>query len=216
MLRGQKRIYLIILAICVVALFGGCKKGFHAGDYIRSILDAGCKGELKQYMRQTGCTEEEAQAERDNIIAQAVLSVTEQGVSPELQQKYVELFQEIYSKTKYKVKKSKSEDNGYVVTVEVQPLLIAEGIDQEIETIKNAYISEMEATYGDSGDGPEEAQVVEDVYGRFYEMLKTRVDAAEYGEKEKYEIHLTYNDETKTYEPNVDELRVVEGRLINL
>ncbi len=185
--------FLALLCACVVVPFtlSGC--GMSEGDakeYVQAALDAGYKGEFEKYIEITGSSEEEAQKLYDDNINMLLESVGFGTMvsSDELEEKYRELFKQIFALEKYTVGDAEKTEDGFEVLVSVQKLSIFSDISAELE-------EKLEEEVAKLGEDASEAEINELALETMYDMLQEKVENPAYGEKDTVTIHISQDDE---------------------
>ena len=142
----KKRIAgILALTLAFATLLGGCGSKMTADDaksYAQACLDASYKGEFDEYLSQTDSTKEEAQEMYDNGInlTMEASDIENSGVSQELQDKYRQMFIDLYKSADYTLDNAKEDgEDGFTVDVTVKPFRIFEGLDDEL----NAKLEEI-------------------------------------------------------------------------
>ena len=105
---------ILALTLAFATLLGGCGSKMTADDaksYAQACLDASYKGEFDEYLSQTDSTKEEAQEMYDNGIdlTMEASDIENSGVSQELQDKYRQMFIDLYKNADYTLDNAKED-----------------------------------------------------------------------------------------------------------
>lgn len=115
----------LLLALGLTAC-GGLSTG-DAQDYVQGILDMTYLGQFnEEYMKLVDVTEEECQENYQAGLeteAEYFAYYFQSYLTDEMRQPIVEMYQEIYSHSKYEITDAgKAKDGGFTVTVQVEPI----------------------------------------------------------------------------------------------
>lgn len=184
----KKKVTGIILAAAAALSLTACG-GFSAQDasaYVKSALDAEYKAEFDEYVKQTDSTQEEAEA----MYQEGLDTITESfgldslGISDELVEQYRDVSADLLALAKYEVKGAEEDGEGYAVEVSYEPYTGMINIEQDV----NAAMEEIAASITEV---PSEEELNELVYGKVLEILQQKIAEPEYGEAQKFTIHVT-------------------------
>jgi hypothetical protein len=211
MSRKMRVSALVVLAVSLLLSACGGKMGpEEAKAYAQSCLDASYKGELDEYVKQTESSKEEAQEMYDKGIEMTMESsgVTDAGVSQELQDKYEQLFIDLYKGAKYELGDAEEDgDDGFTIDVTVEPFTLFDGLD-------TALVEELEKATADMTEEPSAEEANELIYQSMYNLLSERVSNMEYGEQAVVTIHVKLDEEDKMYYIPDEDLEAVELALV--
>ena len=209
----KKRITgILALTLAFATLLGGCGSKMTADDaksYAQACLDASYKGEFDEYLSQTDSTKEEAQEMYDNGInlTMEASDIENSGVSQELQDKYRQMFIDLYKSADYTLDNAKEDgEDGFTVDVTVKPFLIFEGLDDEL----NAKLEEIAANMTEV---PSDEEINEMVYQAMYDIISPKLSNMEYGDPVTVTIHVVPDDDGVYYVPD-DDYQAVENALL--
>ena len=142
-----------------------------AGRYLQASLDTSLKGQVSDYCKFTGETEEEAQAEYEQSFTD---SSEDPGFSGELETRFEQALKTMFAASQYEVGiPRKADGDGYVVPITYQPNL---SLKQAMETFQ---ANVNQGKYG-SQDQAEEG---------FISVLESYAAAPVYGETQTKEVH---------------------------
>ncbi len=204
MKKQKKIITMILVAAMLAVVFAGCGKKFDAKTYMQEYLDASYKQEFKEFCKIADQTEEEAKKvyeENLDKVTDSMLNVEGVEFSEELINKYKELVKNMLASAKYNVVSAEEDKDGnFVAKVEVEPLLILEGFEEEVAKASEDYLTEITEKMLNGEEQPDEQQIYNDVMGIVYDILNEKVANPEYGEKETVEVHINKKDNLYTPE----------------
>ena len=163
-----------------------------AGEYVMACLDASYKGDFDDYLEWTDSSLEEAQAMYDSGIENTVneASLAEDGVSQELQDKYRQLFIDLYKNAKYSISDIRKTSSGvFKVDLAVYSFAVFDGLeDAVIDQLIN------DPSYSDS---LAEEQANEMAYQKMYDIVEAAL--TEYGEAKIVTISVRKNSDGLYY-----------------
>lgn len=193
---------LTLLLTGVMLLLCGCggMTTDEAKEYVQATLDSGYKAEFKTYTEVTDTTEKAAKKEyEDNLdVIMKEAGFDDTGVSEELKKNYRSLFEKMLKSAKYKVKDVKeSEDDAFVVTVEIYPFTAFATVSDELDQ----WVTE---TYSNAETIPTDEELNEAIMQKMYELMDAKADNPSYGEKITKKVHVKKNEEDAYYIPNED------------
>lgn len=208
--RRKNFITAAILVIMVLAMTA-CGQKFDASGYVQACMDLLTQGKTESYMEYTKQTEEEAKADYDQSLDQAMSMMEGIGLSDELMEKYRGFFGDLLAKTKYTVKEAQETEDGFTVDVEVEQLTgVFNGVQAQLQEEAMAYATEQ----AEAGEQLDEDALQEWIFNRMYEILVEKLDSATYNEAQTITVHVTKKDSTYTI-PDED-YATIEAALYDL
>lgn len=192
---SSKIIVSVMLVVAMMSLTACSLFKFDATGYVQAVLDASTRGEFEEYIKLTKSTEQDAQAEFDEVLDAFMEEFDSVEISDELKDDYRQLYKDMLAKTKYTVSEATDSDDIYTVEVSVEPLNVFEGYSEETEEALTDYQNELSANYEDSGEVPSEEEIVEDTFKIVYDVLKARVDGAINDPAQKVVVTVSKNAE---------------------
>ncbi len=192
---SSKVIVSVMLVVAMMSLTACSLFKFDATGYVQAVLDASTRGEFEEYIKLTKSTEQDAQAEFDEVLDAFMTEFESVEISDDLKENYRQLYKEMLAKTKYTVSEATDSDGVYTVEVSVEPLNVFEGYKEETEAALTDYQNELTASYEDSGELPSEDEIVEETFKIVYDILKARVDDAAYNPAQKIAVTVAKNAE---------------------
>ena len=128
-----KKMLALMLAMVTTFSLTGCGAQFDASGYTQAVLDAATRAEFDKYIELTESTQEDAQAEYDEVLDSFVSEFEGLSISDELLANYRQLFVDLLAKTKYSVGEAEKDGDVFLVPLTIEPLKIYEGFDAEVE-----------------------------------------------------------------------------------
>ncbi len=184
----------VALVAAVALLTAGCGQEFDAKGYVQGDLDAVLKGEISEdYLKLVDSTEEEVMAENEKLMDENMAVFEDLGLSDEMVEKYRGYMTELMKKCKYTVGDAVKTDDGYTVTVTVEPILFGDALENALtsaETDLMNWITEAAA----SEEVPTDEEILEKTYDILYTYLNDSLDDIGYGEGVNYDLHIVKDD----------------------
>lgn len=218
-MKKMKKMASVVLVLAVCAgLFAGCGRKFDAKTYLQEYLNAGYKGECKEFCKLTEQTEEEAKkVYEDNAvkIRDDMLSVGSVNISEETQAKYLELVKKMLNLAKFEVVSAEQDkDKNFVAKVEIEPLLMFDSLEDDMTKVSEEYLTKLAEDMLAGGEQPSEEEIYEEIMKKVYDVFAEKVEAPEYGEKETVEVHI--NREGNVYSPAEDDIVSLDEVIFNM
>lgn len=200
MKKLRNTLIVTVLAMMMV-LTAACGSSFDASGYVNSFMDMISKGEVTEYAKLTGQTEAEAGEEYQGLLKAMKEALNQDGVTEETKDRLVNVYVELLKRSKYTVHEAEKTDDGYNVTVDIEPITgVYEGLMDEIGGEMDAAIASGELTLDN---------MYEWIYSKMADKIEGRMDSLTYGEAQSVNIHLVKKD--KVYE--VDDLDGVSEKI---
>lgn len=190
-----KKMLALMLAMVTTFSLTGCGAQFDATGYTQAVLDAATRAEFDKYIELTESTQEEAQAEYDEVLDSFVAEFEGLSISDELLANYRQLFVDLLAKTKYSVGEAEKDGDVFLVPLTIEPLNIYEGFDAEVEEATVAFQEELMAEYNETGEIPSDEEIYERSFQIVYDIMSARLAAATYGEPETITITVAQDDD---------------------
>lgn len=207
----KRNVSLVMAVLMSLALLAGCgMKPEDAKAYVQSTLDAGYKASFDEYVKITDSTKEEAQKLFDNNIDTVTnsLGFSALGATEETNDKYRELFKEIFSKAKYTVGDAKETDDGFEVEVKAEPMQIFSGIEEEL-------VAKLQEEVTKSGGDIKEDEINQLAIDMMYDLLTEKIASVEYGEPQSVTVHVTKNSDG-VWNITESDLQAVDAALFSI
>ena len=146
------------------------------------------KGEIDEYVKVTGKTEEEAKKEYDAMTGAMMEALGGEGVSEEVQTRFRDTYVKILAKSKYTVKEAEeTKDGGYKVDVVIEPITgLYDGISDELQQEASDYVSSKIA----AGEQIDQAGITDWVFNILIDKLESRIDSLTYGEPQTVTVEI--------------------------
>lgn len=216
MVKQKKMMALILTFLVSVMMLAGCGKKFDAKTYMQEYLDASYKHEFTEFCKISEQTEEAKKVYEENLdkVTEDILSAEGIEFSEELVSKYQELVKKMLSCAKYNVVSAEEDKDGnFVAKVEVEPLLLLDGLEEEVTKASEDYLAKVMDEMLAGGEEPDEQKIYDDVMTIVYDILNEKLSAPEYGEKETVEVHIVKKD--NVYSPEQDDLVKLDAVVFN-
>jgi len=179
-------VLVVVFIVWFISLFN-----FPAKKYVKSALCAICYDETEGYMKLTNSSKEEL---NDSIEADLRLQAEAYAayfgmtdISDKSMEMLIDFSKEVYTYSKFKVTKQKKNDDGFVVTVKVKPLMFDDISKKEIDD----YIKEFNKKAED-GEFLYDTDAVyqEKFLEGIIEIYQKKLKSVEYGKSEKIQVEV--------------------------
>ena len=190
-----KKMLALMLALVTTLSLSGCSlfTQFDASGYTKAVLDAATKAEFDKYIELTNSTAEDAQAEYDEVLESFLAEFESLSISDELLADYKQLFIDLLAKTKYTVGEAEKDGKDFLVPLTIEPLIIYEGFNAEVEEATTAFQEEVMAEYNESGEMPSDEEIYERSFQIVYDIMSARLASATYGEPQTITVTVSQN-----------------------
>lgn len=144
------RFLLPLLAACLTLAFAGCSRGFDSSKYVEALLKNIYLDDSSTYVEMVDTTPEEAHSaylegvETETEFFYNYMSFDTDCVTDEIHQRVMNLYQEIYSHTKFEVEDASKSGNGYTVVVRIYPIDFFEKVSDELDAYVNVFVEKIE------------------------------------------------------------------------
>ena len=173
------------LLVCAMLLTSGCGKKFDATGYVNSFMKMITQGDVSDYMKLTGQSEEEAQSDYQKMFDQIASMLENFGASEEVQGKVTDAFAALLAKAKYTVHDAVETDDGFDVDIDIEPI---QGIyDGMMEELQN------EATEAVSSNEISADEIYDWLFTKMADKMVEKIDSITYGEPQTVTVHLEKN-----------------------
>lgn len=190
--RGMKRgAIAIALALVICMSVTACGTDFDAKRYVQGCLDALTKAKFDDYTAMANIKEEEAQKEYDQRMDKELEAMTGSvSMSEEMQQKYRELFENMYSKCKYEVGDAvKNSSDSYTVPVKVSQMKIFEGVMSEAQQKATEYVEKQ--VKKNPNKVPSTEEITAKTLEYLLDIMTKKLENVEYGEETNIDVAVT-------------------------
>lgn len=214
-MKKMRKITMAVLLVLTMGLLSACGKKFDASGYVKSVMDASYKGEFKEYCKLTNSKEDEAEKMYNGNIENAMKEFETVGISEELQAKYKDFFVSLMKQTKYSVAEAKEDGDNFTVELTIEPIMIFDGLQEELMTEVEAYQEEVQAAVQDGGAVPTQEEITEKVFEMLYNIIDARLADIKYGDAQTITVHVT-KDKNNVYSINSADLTEIDSIICNL
>ena len=181
-MRKTRKTAVILAAILVAVLVGGCGRPFDASGYVKALLDNSYKGDSAEFVAQKVGTKQQAEELYKQGIDTEMKSLTSQAnVSEELQGEFREVLQNIFKNVKYTVGEAAKKDNSYEVEVKYQKMKIFEPAIESFNTTSQDYINGITEKAENGEESPSEEELSEEIFTLLKDALKDAMYDAYFG-----------------------------------
>ena len=203
--------FLAAAAAAMVLLTAGCAQEFDAKGYVQGDLDAILKGEITEdYLKLVDATEEEVMAENEKLMDENMEVFADLGMSDEMIEKYRGYMTELMKKCKYTVGDAVKTDEGYSVTVTVEPILFGDALTDALALAETDLMNWVTETVT-AEEIPTEDEIMEKTYDILYTYLNDTLDDIGYGEGVSYDLRVVKGDDGLYTVVEEDVLALGEG-----
>ena len=192
MMKKIKHIALMaMMMVLTAALLSGCgpKKPApeEAQAYVKAVLDLMCTGDYDHSVDLADIEEGKESEVRDNLIGEMMTQIgSESNLSEEVTASFKDFMMNAMEKAKYTVgDATATEDDGYDVTVSVEPLQLFTGIDEEL----NEVLEERVASEADKILAMSEEEQTNYVMEIVIELLNKKLEDPQYDPAEEVVVH---------------------------
>ena len=192
MKKGAGRLSLILLMmVLVIAMLTGCGPKKPAPEdaqaYVKAVLDLMCTGDYDHSVDLADIEEGKESEVRDNLIGEMMTEIgSESNLNEEVTAAFRDFMMNALEKAKYTVgDATATEDDGYDVTVPIEPLQIFTGIDEEL----NDVLEERVASESDKILAMSEEEQTNYVMEIVIELLNKKIEDPQYDPAEEVVVH---------------------------
>lgn len=180
MKRKLKLLAMTGLLAAAMMVTAACGVEFDASGYVKSFMDMVCKGEIKEYTKFTGMSEEEAKKEYEEFTDSMMDPLKEAGMSEDVQKRFRDVYIKLFAKSKYTVKEAKKTgDDEFTVDVEIEPIQgIYDGLSEELEQETTNHVQEMM----NNGEELDQTALTEWVFNTMLDKIEARMGSITYGD----------------------------------
>lgn len=187
MRKMKKLMGILAVTVMLICVAVGCNRKFDASGFVNEFMKLVTTGKAQNFEKYS----EEDPEELYNMFIDGISSELESsGVSGDLKEEFISIFQEILSQSKYTVKEAREIEDGFEVDVEIEPILIFDGIYDELVEEATNYGLEQVA----SGKEVSEEEITQWVLEKMVEKLRKKIDSITYGEAKTVTVHLNKKD----------------------
>lgn len=215
-MRVQKVVALLLITVMALTM-AGCGKKFDPAAYVKASMDLVTRHDVDQYMKVTGAKKDEAEElYQDSLeeLDQVASLMGTAGFPEELNESYVALIKKALEKTKYTVVEAKEKDGNFSVEVEVEPIMMFDGVQESLTQELTSYMEEVQEDINNGAEAPDEDEIMEKVYTMMIEILDKNLETAGYADKKTVTANINKNSDGK-YEIDEDSFVKLGASLID-
>lgn len=181
-MRKMKKVMVLLAAVLVAAMSGGCGGSFDASQYVKALLDNSYKGDSEAFVKEKVGTKEEAEKLYIEGIDTEMASITDQAqVSEELEAEFRTVLQDVYKNVKYTVGDAEKKDSKtYEVEVKCEKMNIFGPTMESFYAAAEAY----------DGDTEDDAALNEAVVTMLKDSFKETLANVTYGDAESVTVRV--------------------------
>lgn len=192
MKKGLGRLSLLVLImVMTISMLAGCGPKKPAPEdaqaYVKAVLDLMCTGDYDHSVDLADIEEGKESEVRDNLINEMMTQIgSESNLNEEVTAAFKDFMMNAMEKAKYTVgDATATEDDGYDVTVSVEPLQLFTGIDEEL----NEVLEEKVASESDKILAMSEEEQTNYVMEIVIELLNKKLEDPKYDPAEEVVVH---------------------------
>ena len=192
MKKGAGRLFpILLMVVLVIAMLTGCGPKKPAPEdaqaYVKAVLDLMCTGDYDHSVDLADIEEGKESEVRDNLIGEMMTEIgSESNLNEEVTAAFRDFMMNALEKAKYTVgDATATEDDGYDVTVSIEPLQIFTGIDEEL----NDVLEERVASESDKILAMSEEEQTNYVMEIVIELLNKKIEDPQYDPAEEVVVH---------------------------
>ncbi len=192
MKKGLGRLSLLaLIMVMTISMLAGCGPKKPAPEdaqaYVKAVLDLMCTGDYDHSVNLADIEEGKESEVRDNLIGEMMTQIgSESNLSEEVTASFKDFMMNAMEKAKYTVgDATATEDDGYDVTVSIEPLQLFTGIDEEL----NEVLEEKVASESDKILAMSEEEQTNYVMEIVIELLNKKLEDPQYDPAEEVVVH---------------------------
>ena len=202
MKRGLKHLSLIvIMMVFAVVMLSSCgpkkPEPGEAQAYVKAVLDLMCTGYYDHTVDLADIEEGKESETRDALVDQMISEIGDkENLSDEVVSSFRDLMMAALEKTKYTVGEAVETEDGYDVTVTIEPLQIFNGITKKIDAV----LEKKVAAESDKILAMSEEEQTNYVMEILIDLLNKKVEKPKYDPPEEVVVHYgIIEDKTGVY-----------------
>jgi len=179
----KKLRFLPLLALCLALMCTGCSGGFDASGYVSATLKNLYLDDSTEYLELVESTPEEAHQiylegiETESQIFYNYMSFDTDYITDETKQRVIDLYQQIYSFSKFEVDAANKSGSGYTVVVRIYPIDIFVKASDELDAYVDVFAKKIEnGDYASSTDAELEAAYQDGLLKILEEKARSSID----------------------------------------
>ena len=188
-----KKTGLLLSVLMIACLVTGCAfGGFDASGYVKACLDANVHGEFDDYAKITNSTTAEVEKLYNDFLDSDLSFLNEYNADEATQQKFRELFINLYKNMKYEVgEATKADDGSYSVPVTVYKMIVFKNVMENMEDDMTKWADSLI----NSGTTPTMDEIYSYVLNYMYDAISKEVDNPQYDEPETISVKVAKNSD---------------------
>lgn len=215
-MKRMKKVALLLVAVMLVSVLGGCGNSFDASAYMKAVLDNSYKNDSADFVKMKVGTKEEAEKVYEEGIDKEMEAMTAQvEMSDELKAEFREVIKSILKEVKYTVGDAEKQDDGsYVVTIKYQQMIVFATAAETLKEQSDAYVTEMTEKAQNGEDIPSEDEMNQEIFTMLKDALKGAMENVTYGEEQTTTVKIELVN--KVYTPNEEDVFNLESALVDV
>ena len=215
-MRKYVRNVVVLLVATAVVVLTGCQKPFDATGYTQAVLDLITRGETEAYEGFADTSEEEARQQYEAVISSYMQEFDSLGFSDELTEKFRSYIPDLMKKTKYTIQEAKEQEDGnFEVGVEVEPVKMIGGVEEELKQKLQEYITKVQEQILNNQAAPTDEEMTEAAGEMLYECLSQVLEDPQYGEKSMITVHVQESKKDNVWEIPSEDIDALVTALID-
>lgn len=197
MRKLNKTLVIVMIFVLTVSTLTGCRKKFDAKEYIEAILDSITSmdySHLEELMGKNAADEMESSMQE---MWNSFVDSAKESMGEDTADKFWDVFCGYLKKAKYNVQDAVETEDGYEVSVLVQPIMIFDGVMERLQTDALEY-------YQEAQDDLDADALNKWSLDRFVEILSEKLENNDisYGEEQTVTLHVNEKGEVPEEESN--------------
>lgn len=214
-MKYVRKRWLAALLAAAMVFMTGCGEKFDASGYVQAVLDTVTRCKTEKYAELTKISEKEAEKQYESSIDMAAEEFGKLGFSDELQSKYREYAAALMERTRYETGEAREEKKGFLVDVEVTPILVFEGVKESVPQKIQEYSRQIQDTAMKNQAVPSDEEITEQIGRILYEALNGTLENVAYGEKRTVTVHVRESKKENIWEIPQEELKKLCAELLD-
>lgn len=211
----KKKSIVAIMMVVVMCVLSACGTKFDAKAYVKACLDVQFKGEYDEYMKLTESSKVDSEKLYNEGINVFMKGYESLSLPDELENKFRDAYKKMLKSAKYSVKEAKEIDDGFVVTVAVQPMKCFENYEADLQKLQQKFLTDIQAQVQKEGKVPSEREIMEQMAEVVYQDLEERVSKCEYDKEETVEVKVK-KDSNKRYTADETDLSKIAEKALGV
>lgn len=204
-MRKMKKVMVLLAAMLVAAMLGGCGGSFDASQYVKALLDNSYKNDSEAFVKEKVGTKEEAEKLYTEGIDTEMASITTgMSVPEDLEAEFRTVLEDVYKNVKYTVGDANKKDSKtYEVEVKCEKMNIFGPTMESFYAAAEAY----------DGDTEDEAALNEAIVTMLADAFKETLPNVTYEDAETVTVRVELVNNVWT--PNEDDIVKLQESLFD-